>query len=336
MSVPFRERNPVIIGAVGLVVIAAMMLAAFRADQLPLIGGGDTYYAAFSESGGLKANDPVMIAGVRVGKVKTVELDGDQVVAELQLDREVDLGDRTGADIKIRTLLGAMFVALNPQGEGSLDEGATIPVERTTSPFDVVDAFEGLAETAEEIDTDQLATALDTLATLTDNTPQQFREALDGVSRLSANIAQRDEQLASLLQNTRTVTGVLNERNDDIVRLLEDGDVLFQALVERRASISNLLQATSRLSQELTRLVRDSREDLRPALEHLDNVVDVLNRNQSNLDTSLRLMAPFYRVFANTLGTGPWFDTYIQNLPPVPDLNNPQIPGLLGIPGGGN
>jgi phospholipid/cholesterol/gamma-HCH transport system substrate-binding protein len=27
-------------------------------------------------------------------------------------------------------------------------------------------------------------------------------------------------------------------------------------------------------------------------------------------------MAPFYRVFASTLGTGPWFDTYIQNLPP--------------------
>ena len=31
-------------------------------------------------------------------------------------------------------------------------------------------------------------------------------------------------------------------------------------------------------------------------------------------------MAPFYRVFANTLGNGPWFDTYIQNLPPVPQV----------------
>ena len=31
-------------------------------------------------------------------------------------------------------------------------------------------------------------------------------------------------------------------------------------------------------------------------------------------------MAPFYRVFANTLGTGPWFDTWISNLPPVPEL----------------
>ena len=41
----------------------------------------------------------------------------------------------------------------------------------------------------------------------------------------------------------------------------------------------------------------------------------MLNKNQQNLDNSLRLMAPFYRVFANTLGNGPWFDTYIQNLP---------------------
>ena len=31
-------------------------------------------------------------------------------------------------------------------------------------------------------------------------------------------------------------------------------------------------------------------------------------------------MAPFYRVFANTLGTGPWFDTWIPNLPPAPGL----------------
>jgi phospholipid/cholesterol/gamma-HCH transport system substrate-binding protein len=47
----------------------------------------------------------------------------------------------------------------------------------------------------------------------------------------------------------------------------------------------------------------------------------VLNKNQDNLDSSLRLLEPFYRVFANTLGNGPWFDTYIQNIPPVPDLS---------------
>ena len=54
----------------------------------------------------------------------------------------------------------------------------------------------------------------------------------------------------------------------------------------------------------------------------------MLNKNQDNLDNSLRLMAPFYRVFANTLGNGPWFDTYIQNLPPVPDAGQQPAGGL--------
>ena len=52
MSTPFREKNPVVVGAVSLAVIALLILAAFRAQDLPLIGGGDTYYAAFSESVG--------------------------------------------------------------------------------------------------------------------------------------------------------------------------------------------------------------------------------------------------------------------------------------------
>ena len=67
-------------------------------------------------------------------------------------------------------------------------------------------------------------------------------------------------------------------------------------------------------------LVRQSRADLKPALTSLQSVVDVLNKNEDNIDNSLRLMAPFYRVFANTLGNGPWFDTYIQNMPPVPQV----------------
>jgi len=115
---------------------------------------------------------------------------------------------------------------------------------------------------------------------------------------------------------------VLDERDEDIIALMRDADVLFRALVKRREAIHNLLVSTTRLSKELTLLVKQSRADLKPALTHLDNVLQVLNKNEDNIDNSLRLMAPFYRVFANTLGTGPWFDTYIQNFPPVPDARN--------------
>jgi len=317
---PFRERNPVIVGAISLTVLALVVLAAFRAQDLPWIGGGDTYYAAFSESGGLKADDEVRIAGVRVGKVEQVELAGDHVRVAFRVESDSGFGTETRAAIKIKTLLGAMYLALEPAGSGQLPEGAEIPVERTSSPYDVVDAFSGLAETTERIDTDRLAKSLTTLAALTRNTPREFREALDGVSRLSTSIAARDEQITTLLESLDRVTTVLDERDRDIVALMRDSDVLFRALVARRDAVHNLLVATTELSRELTTLIEQSQADLAPALDHLEKVLAVLHKNEDNLDNSLRLMAPFYRVFASTLGNGPWFDTYIQNLPPVPQV----------------
>lgn len=320
MSTPFRERNPVVVGAISLVTLALALTVALRADDLPLIGGGDTYHAMFTEAGGLKPNDEVRIAGVRVGRVNDIALAGDEVKVTFKVEESAELGARTGAAIKVKTILGAMFLAIEPAGAGELPEGATIPAARTTSPYDVVEAFEGLAETSADIDTDQLARSLTTLADLTRNTPDEFRGALDGLSRLSANVAAKDAQINELLVNLERVSTVLDERDEDIVALMRDSDVLFRALVARRQAVHDLLVSSSTLSRELTTLVRQSRADLAPALQHLENVVAVLNKNEDNLDNSLRLMAPFYRVFANTLGTGPWFDTWISNFPPVPQV----------------
>jgi phospholipid/cholesterol/gamma-HCH transport system substrate-binding protein len=321
MAVPFRERNPVVIGAISLAVIAALMLAAFKADSLPLVGGGTSYSAAFTEAGGLKANDEVRIAGVRVGKVDAVELEGSHVRVDFKVDKGAHFGTTTGAAIKVKTLLGAMYLGLEPAGPGQLEKDAEIPVDRTASPYDVVQAFSGLADTAEGLDKKELTKSLETLGALTQNTPEEFRSALSGLSALSTTIAARDQQLGTLLRNTKRVATVLGDRRGDLVTLMKQGDVLFRALAARRQSVHDLLVATSQLSVQLTGLVKDTRADLEPALDHLGNVVDVLNKNQDNLDSSLRLLEPFYRVFANTLGNGPWFDTYIQNIPPVPDLS---------------
>jgi phospholipid/cholesterol/gamma-HCH transport system substrate-binding protein len=320
MSVPFRERNPVVVGAISLVVVLGLILLAFNAEKLPLIGGGTTYYADFSEAGGLKPNDEVRIAGVRVGKVDSVSLDGDHVKVAFRIENGAQFGTDTRAAIKVKTLLGAMYLALEPAGPGQLAGGTEIPVDRTSSPYDVVQAFSGLARTSERIDTHQLARSLTTLADLTRHTPANFRRALAGVSALSDNLAARNQQIGTLLGNLQQVTGTLNARDQDIVRLMSDSAVLFKALVKRRQAVHDLLRSTSELSLQLTRLVKQSRTDLEPALTHLSAVVDVLQKNSDNIDQSIRLMGPFYRVFANTLGNGPWFDTYIQNMPPVPQV----------------
>jgi len=318
--IPFRERNPVKIGIVSIAVLLMLMVMAFKADSLPLIGGGTTYYANFSEAGGLKTGDEVRVAGVRVGKVNSIELDGNQVKVGFKIREKVNFGENSGAGVRVKTLLGDMFLELQPAGEGQMKAGATIPVDRTESPYDVVEAFEGLADTSANIDKDQLAAALTTLADLTRSTPEEFQAALTGVSDLSRNLAAKDERIESLLTQLDRVTKVLDERDEDLITLMNDANQLFAALVERREAVHNLLISTQLLSKELSQLVDDSRADLKPALESLDVILDVFTKNEENLEKSLRLMAPFYKVFNNTLGNGPWWDTYIQNMPPVPAL----------------
>jgi phospholipid/cholesterol/gamma-HCH transport system substrate-binding protein len=313
-----QDRDPVRVGAAGLLAIALLLLAAFRAQDLPLIGGGDTYYARFSDAGGLKVDDEVRIAGVRSGKVTSIGLDGGAVKVAFILDTDRDFGVDTAASIRIKTLLGAMYLSLEPAGAGQLAEGATIPLARTTSPYGAVEAFSGLAETSEDIDTDQLAASLTTLADLTRNTPREFRAALHGVSALSSNIAARDDRIHSLLKNLERVSAVLDARGQDVVGLMRDSDVLFRALAQRRQAIHALLVSTARLSRELTGLARGTRADLVPALSNLESVVAVLNKNEDNIDRALRLYAPFARLFADVSGNGPWLDGYIQNVPPAP------------------
>jgi phospholipid/cholesterol/gamma-HCH transport system substrate-binding protein len=312
---PFRERNPVTVGAVGLLVIAAMLLLAFNTGKIPLLAGRHQS-AALSEAGGLKPGDDVRIAGVKVGKITSVDLEKAHVRVDFTVSRSTALGSQTGAAVRIKTILGQKFLALDPAGKGRLDQ--EIPLSRTTAAFDVVDAFSDLAKTAENIDTNQLATSLDTIANTFRDSPKDVRAAVDGLGRLSRTVASRDDKLRSLLDHAHGVTGVLSARNAEIVSLLADGDLLLQELRKRRADIHTLLVNTATLADQLTGLVRDNRAAVRPALLHLKNVLAVLETNQGNLDSSIRLLAPFVRVFANTTGNGRWFDTYIQNLVPVP------------------
>lgn len=313
---PFRERNPVIIGVVSLSVIALLMLAAFRADRLPIIGSGDTYSADFAEIGGLKAGNEVRVAGVSVGNVMGLELKGNKVRVTFKMDKGTELGTKTAADIRIRTLLGAEFLALTPSGPGNLPKGAIIPLSRTTPPYDVVQAFSELSKTTDQIDVEALANALNVLGDIANKTPEEFRGAIKGVSNLSRNLAARDGEINTLLVNLKKVTGVLNSRDQELVTLFKDSDVLFQAISQRRDSIHRLLISTTAISNQLRILVKETRADLNPALTHLETVTALLRKNEASLDEALRIYPGFTRLFANTLGSGPWFDTYLAGLPP--------------------
>ncbi len=95
MRIPFRERNPVPIGLSAFAIIAVLLVLAMNLENIPFVNGGRTHTAAFKEAAGLKADEEVRIAGVKVGKVTGLDLDGDHVKVTFRVDDGVRLGDRT-------------------------------------------------------------------------------------------------------------------------------------------------------------------------------------------------------------------------------------------------
>jgi phospholipid/cholesterol/gamma-HCH transport system substrate-binding protein len=123
---PLRDRNPVAVAAVGLVILGLIVYLAFNANNLPLIGGGTGYTAYFTESAGLSPGNEVRVAGVTVGRVTGVSLAGNAVKVTFVV-KNTWVGDASTVAIDIKTILGAKYLALDPVGAASQDPSAPIP-----------------------------------------------------------------------------------------------------------------------------------------------------------------------------------------------------------------
>jgi phospholipid/cholesterol/gamma-HCH transport system substrate-binding protein len=312
---PLSERNPIAIAIAGLVLLGLLAFAVFDSANLPIIGGGTGYTAYFPEAAGLQAGNEVRVAGVIVGRVTGISLAGNKVAVTFKV-KGAWVGDETTAAIKIKTLLGDKFLALDPVGTQPQNPGTPIPLSRTTAPYDVTQAFNGLGQEVTQINTVQLGRSLQTLAEAFSGTPPYTRAALRGLASVSRSIASRDVQLAGLLRGARNVTGALAGQNAKFAKLLGDGNLLLAELRQRQAAIHALLTGTQALAVQLSGLVTDNQAKLGPALTELNRVTTVLAANQANLKKALALAGPYYRLLGNALGNGRWFDTYLCGVVP--------------------
>jgi len=310
----FAERNPIVVGLVGIGVVTAGVVAALEYDKLPFINQGDRYSAYFSEAAGLSAGAPVQVAGFRLGQVSEVSLDGPRVLVKFTVDKSIRLGDRTEAAIKTKTLLGARMLAVTPRGDGQLS--GPIPTERTTAPYQLPTALGDLSATISGLDTGQLNTALTTLAQTFQSTPGDIKVAIEGLARFSKTLNTRDEQLRALLANANKVTGVLGRRADELVILVQDTNTLLAQLRTQSAAIDKISGNISALSRQLSGLVADNKAQLRPALDKLNGVLTMLDNHKEKLQQSLKLANGFALSLGESVSAGPFFKAYIANLPP--------------------
>ena len=95
----FRERNPLIIGAISLALIAIVTVGTLNYRRLPFISDGNTYSAYFEEAGALETGAPVQVSGFRAGRVKSISLTPQGVLITFSVADNIRLGERTEATI---------------------------------------------------------------------------------------------------------------------------------------------------------------------------------------------------------------------------------------------
>jgi phospholipid/cholesterol/gamma-HCH transport system substrate-binding protein len=125
---------------VGLFLIAGIVCLGYlsiKLGKMEVLGSkGYELNAVFSNSGGLKSGSDILIAGVSVGRVKSVLLDNYQARVILNLANNVKIQEDAIASIKTKGLIGEKYVEITPGGsERVIQPGGRI--RETQSPVDL-------------------------------------------------------------------------------------------------------------------------------------------------------------------------------------------------------
>ena len=313
----YTEFQVLRLGAITIVVMLLVMAASFNLSKFPGFGG-DSYQAYFADASGLHKGNMVQVGGIRVGRVQDVELDKGAVLVTFEVDHGVDFGTESQARVEVLNLLGEKYLNLLPAGDGQLDEDSPIPVDRTSSSYDIVGVFGDLAETTEQIDTEQLDRALDVVSDTMNQSAPEIQASFEGIARLSQSVASRDSQIQALLQSSRDVSALLADRSTDLVDLMQNSSLVFEEVERRKDAIHQLLVNARVLSRQLKGVATDNQAQLGPALKQVDELLSLLNSKQKELKATLDALGPYASILGNIIGTGPWFDAYASNLAAIP------------------
>ncbi|MGX9789096.1 virulence factor Mce family protein [Mycobacterium sp. MMS18-G62] len=305
-----RIRN----GLMGIIILVIVIGVGQSFASVPMLFATPTYYAQFADTGGIGKGDKVRIAGVDVGRVRSMTIDGDKVVIGYSLSG-TQIGTESRAAIRTDTILGRRNIEIEPRGSKPLRANGILPLGQTTTPYQIYDAFFDVTKAASGWDTQMVKRSLNVLSETIDQTYPHLSAALEGVERFSDTIGKRDDQIRQLLANANKIAGVLGSRSAQINQLLVNAQSLLAAINQRNYAVSLLLERVASFSEQVKGFIDDN-PNLNRVLEQLRTISDVLRDRKFDLMDTLSTVAKFVASLGEAVSSGPFFKVLLANLLP--------------------
>ncbi|MGV0993929.1 MAG: MCE family protein [Mycobacterium sp.] len=302
------------VGLLGLLILVMVVGVGQSFASIPMLFAKPMYYAHFADAAGAAPGDKVRISGLNVGQIKSLKIEGDRVRVGFTL------GDhRIGADsrlsIRTDTILGKRVMEIENRGNKPLAVNGVLPLDQSTTPYQLYDAFSDLTTTTAGWDLESVKRSLNVLSSTLDSSTPELKAALDGVARFSDTIGKRDDQFKDLLAQANKVASVLGNRSEQVNRLLVNANVLLATVNQRSREVDVLLENVSAVSQQFAGFINDN-PNLNHVLTQLETISGILNKRKDELAYSITTASKFMGALAESISSGPYFKTLLANLIP--------------------
>lgn len=258
-----------------------------------LLGGGYEVAADFEDSGGIFVNAEVTYRGIEVGRVTDMQLVDDGVRVTLRIDPDADpIPADTDAVVATRSAVGEQYVILRPTGEGEpyLDDGAVIPMDRTSIPVPVEQMLLNLDEFVGSIDQENLRIVIEELGRAFEGSGDDLGRLIDNGDLLLARAEQSLPQTLRLITDGQTVLETQNASRTAIREWALDLRTFTDTLVDMDPDLRSIVVNAPDAGEALQGLV----EDAGPGLGSLIRNLDILNEVQIPRLDGIRQMLVTY------------------------------------------
>jgi phospholipid/cholesterol/gamma-HCH transport system substrate-binding protein len=268
--------TPVKVGILALVSLAGFLYA-IQTVQQGALGSGNTYqvYALLDDVLGLAKRSRVVMAGIEVGYIESIELVGNKARLNLRINQDVPLYRDAGLSKISESLLGDKLITLTTGRDAAhrLPDGGEI--KNIYEEADASAVFSKLADITTDIRevTNSLKKVIGDM---------ESEDALGGVMKRMNEIA---DNVATL---TRQVNDTVLRGSDKIEQILSDVAGVTSGTRERYRDILDNVQAVSadvrRLVNNLNEIVGQGEEDWKESVGGVRETLEKASRSLENLD----------------------------------------------------
>ncbi|HWI42941.1 MAG TPA: MlaD family protein [Nocardioides sp.] len=295
--------------------LVTLLLTAFLARTIQGFQDKDspTYAADFADATRLKAGDDVRLAGVTVGRVKSVTLTHDaHARVRFSVDDAVQMTTTSKAAIRYRNLIGDRYVALDVPVSGgrALRPGEAIPITRTRPALDLTAVFNGFRPLFAGLDSESINALSLSLVKALQGEGGTLASLLDSTGSLGHAIARRDATIDALVTDLTTVLGSLNGQSASFNRLVTHLRTLTGGLARDRNLVVEALEGIDSLASATDNLLTQARPHLKETITGLRAAAKRLRAHKGKLVEKLDLLPVKLNAIMRAAQYGSWFQFF--------------------------